>query len=97
MPIYKVINNTVRGYDTYDSLICVADSADEARKVHPSEFCTHIADGQFRGTYSGGDRVGDSYSLYGGYGWVNYEDIDKLEVIEVTANSGLILASFNAG
>ena len=35
--LYLVINNTVKGYDTYDSMIVSASSADEARKMKPSD------------------------------------------------------------
>ncbi len=35
--IYQIINN---GYDTFDSAVVVANSAEEAQKIHPSHpFC----------------------------------------------------------
>lgn len=35
MNIYKLENFTVTGYDTYDSCIVVANSEEEACKIHP--------------------------------------------------------------
>jgi hypothetical protein len=37
MNIYLIWQNEVRGYDTYDSAVVVAESEEEAKEIHPSE------------------------------------------------------------
>ena len=36
MKLFKIYQNINRGYDTYDSAVVVADSAEEAQKIHPN-------------------------------------------------------------
>ena len=95
MNIYLVDNNTRFGYDTYDSVVVVAESVDEARKIHPSSFVTHVADGRWKGT----NISGETYNT-GDNEWVRYDEIDEL-VVELigktTREKGVVLASFNAG
>lgn len=38
MNIYRISLNENTGYNTYDSAIVVANSEDEARKIHPRSF-----------------------------------------------------------
>jgi hypothetical protein len=36
MKLFKIYQNINTGYDTYDSAVVVADSAEEAQKIHPN-------------------------------------------------------------
>ena len=36
MKLFKIYQNRNNGYDTYDSAVVVADSAEEAQKIHPN-------------------------------------------------------------
>ena len=35
MKLFKIYQSINRGYDTFDSAVVVADSAEEAQKIHP--------------------------------------------------------------
>ena len=35
MKLFKIYQNINKGYDTYDSAVVVANSAEEAQKIHP--------------------------------------------------------------
>lgn len=99
--IYKVEQNIIDDYDTYDSFVCIAKDEDEARKMHPSDIVTHVSNGKWMGTYSGGSNIVTEYET-GCSGWVDYCDIDKIKVTLIgMANPdeecGIIVASFNAG
>jgi hypothetical protein len=98
MKIYKLSQNINNDYDTYDSVVVYAESEDEARLIHPSEFVTHSDNNTWYGTYS---NNGKEYEIDGG-GWVRRVDVDKIkiELIGISNDineSGVILASFNAG
>ena len=45
MKLFKIYQNRNPGYDTYDSAVVVANSAEEAQKIHPcggsSDFCMY--------------------------------------------------------
>lgn len=47
MNLYKLSQRQIVGYDTYDSCVVVAESADEARMILPSNYLTRedIEDG----------------------------------------------------
>ena len=97
MKIYLLSQDFVSGYDTYDSAIVIAENEDEARKIHPNEYVTHVTNEQWMGTYSGGGEYKNEPD-----DWVKYSDIDKISVKYIGEASkeqqkGLVLASFNAG
>ena len=97
MNIYLLEQDLVNGYDTYDAIVVAAESTDEARKIHPSRFCTHNNGKNFMGTY---DRGGEY--IYTDNDWVKFSDIHKINVTILgeahpSVEKGVILASFNAG
>lgn len=93
MNIYLVQQDIVKGYDTYDSFVCVAESEQEAREMHPSEYVTHHKDGVW---YS--NEYEHDFN-----DWVEFKDIDKVKVTSIGVafhyknNNKIIIASFNAG
>ena len=95
MNLYLISQNKVTGEDTYDSAVVVAKSSADARKIHPSEFVTHISNGQWMGTdINNNEYVNEVNS------WVSYKDIDCINVKylgKTNKKRGIILASFNAG
>jgi len=100
MNIYFIEQDLVGGWDTYDSAVVAAESEDDARKVHPSSFVTHVTDEQWMGTYSGGPNAGKEYYQDESDCWVKFSDIGCIKVSclgETDHKRGLILASFNAG
>jgi len=87
------------GYDTFDSVIVSADSPNDARTIHPSEFVTHSTDGKWMGTYSGGSNAGCEYENESSC-WVKFSEINQIQIecLGLTERErGVILASFNAG
>jgi len=99
MNLYKVSRTDEVGYDEYDSMVVSAKTGSDALKIHPSPFSTHITDGKWMGTYSGGKNSGGEYEQ-GDHDWVPFSEVHNLEVEllgETTRDRGVILASFNAG
>lgn len=99
MNLYLISQDNVDGYDTYDSAVVVAKDVQDARKIHPSAFVTHVTDNKWMGTYSDGRNIGGEY-VNEMYSWVKYLDIDCIEVEylgKTKRERGVILASFNAG
>jgi hypothetical protein len=83
MNIYLLTQNTVTGYDTYDSCVVVAVSAAKAKLIHPSEY---------HGNWDGKqDGVYDS--------WCDADKVTATLIGKASSNvkAGLILSSFNAG
>lgn len=88
MKIYKLSQTINNDYDTYDSLVVIAQNEDEARKIHPSP-------------YVEGDwwNEVDEFS-----GWVNVEKnclehvkVEYLGEASPGLSEGIIVTSFNAG
>ena len=99
MNIYLISQDINNGYDTYDSAVVAARTPKDAREIHPSSFVTHVTNGKWMGTYSGGNNIGAEYENESSC-WVNHNDIENIEVEHLgkTAKErGVILASFNAG
>ena len=101
MNIYLVSQDINRNYDTYDSFVCIAESEDAARMMHPSKYVTHINNNTWMGTYSSGVKKGQEYVM-GNDTWVSVETAKTLPVkligiAEPSQVAGIILASFNAG
>ena len=97
MKIYLLKQDLNNGYDTYDSVVVIAENENEARKIHPSEFVTHIKDGNWMGTYAKGGEYENN-----GYDWVDLDQIDQIKVTYIgeatdEQEKGVLLASFNAG
>lgn len=97
--LYKLSQDVNNGYDTYDSIIVCAYSEQDARKIHPSRFVTHMKDDMWYGT-----RIdGSEYETENSFGtWVSCKDLDKVKVefigdADDSVEYGVVLASFNAG
>ena len=76
-----------------------AESERDARKVHPSEFVTHISNGLWMGTYS---KCGSEYETENDRFscWVECPEIEEINVEylgKTNKERGVICASFNAG
>lgn len=100
MKLFLISQDKVNGYDTYDSAVVSAKSEADARNIHPWEFVTHVTNGKWMGTYSGGKNIGSEYENDDGYSWPKYSDIDcvKVEYLgETDKPRGVIIASYNAG
>jgi len=106
MNLYLISQTINNGYDTYDSAVVCAESEDEARKIHPSNFVTHHRDGKWYGTHAlcvDEAENGKEYETENGYcSWIPFDAIHKLDVellgkADSSVEAGLIMASFNAG
>lgn len=99
--IYLVEQDINNDYDTYDSFIVIAESEQQAREIHPSAHATHHKNGEWYGTYAGGNNIGGEYVL-STHDWIDFSAIHLLKVTHIgVANKdstpGVVLASFNAG
>lgn len=104
MNLYLISQDINVAYDTYDSAVVAAESEQDARTMHPSEFVTHVTNNLWMGTYANTapTKAGIEYDTEnGGFGsWVEYSGIDQIKVEylgETHKERGIILASFNAG
>lgn len=93
MNIYLVGQDENIGYDTYDSFVCYAESEDEARVMSPSEHYIWKHDTwnfqYFDGSYES--------SRFNAWCHPNYVEVELIGVTNEDVESGVILASFNAG
>ena len=94
--IYKVSQSVNYGYDTYDSVIVVADNVDEASKLDPSGF--HIWSEErecWMFVYSDGRM--EAERSHGS--WCHPKDttVELLGLTDLYNENKVILASFNAG
>jgi hypothetical protein len=82
-----------KGYDTYDSCVVAAASADEAKKIHPRG--DRFLDGRGR-AYDDGQRI----AFWEASSWVrDIEDVTAtlLGIADSSIKPGVVCASFNAG
>ena len=86
MNLYLLSQNEYQGYDTYDAIVVAAESEEYAREIHP-----------YTGSY-----MFTNEQMWSCNSWVRYEDRGKVKVTLLGkavkgTESGVILASFNAG
>jgi len=87
MYLYRLSQNIARGYDTYDSCVVAAQSEDEARIIHPSDYTDN------------GDLDRDCFPRYSDT-WASRPSDVCVELIGTATDgteAGVICASFNAG
>ncbi len=93
MNLYLLTQDTVRGYDTYDSCVVCAESEEEAQKIVPCSYYQYT-DGVLCNTING--RPVDEYSL----GWPSHQSEVKVKLIgiaEPSVEKGVVGAYYNAG
>ena len=101
MKLYLISQDENDGWDTYDSAVVVAENEVDARSIHPSEYVTHIKNGEWMGTYSMNyhRNPGGEYTISAG-DWLPISRVGSVNVKylgETNLNRGVVLASFNAG
>lgn len=87
MYLYRISQDENNGWDTFDSAIVAADSAEEARSFHPHG---HRYDKKNIDHWKGG------YS----WSWASHPDRVAVELIgeaDPRLPPGVVIASFNAG
>ena len=94
--IYKVSQDVNNGCETYDSMIVVADSAEQASKIHPSKFRIWSDEYQcWLFVYSDGttseERYLDIWSL------PHETTVELLGATDLYNENKVLLASSNAG
>ena len=82
MNIYLLTQNTVTGYDTYDSIVVSAKNEEDARMLHP------------RGGKLKRENKYPVWALLKDKGKIN---VELLGEAKEGTEEGVILASFNAG
>jgi hypothetical protein len=99
MNLYLISQDENDDYDTFDSAVVAAKNEEDARTINPCEFVTHVADGKWMGTYSGGACKGKAYER-DSHSWVSYSSIWIISVKYLGTTKlkrGVVLSSFNAG
>ena len=93
MNIYLVTQDKNNDYDTYDSFVCYAETEDEARVMAPSEYYIWKND-TWNFVYLDG-----SYkpSRFDSWCYPKYVEVTLVGSTNEDVESGVILASFNAG
>jgi hypothetical protein len=80
--LWLIKNEVVTGYDTYDSVIVAADTEDEARMIHPSEY---------EKDWDGSCSKQETWCA------AKNAIVEYLGCTDRQIPSGVILSSFNAG
>lgn len=96
MKIWVISQSANNNYDTYDSAVVAAETAEDAKRIDPSGFCVWDDDRQ---SWAYQNKDG-SLRTASGEGWAKHIDQVHAEVIGEAApgiGTGVILASFNAG
>ena len=98
MNIYLVSQSISNGYDTYDSMVVAAESEEDARTIHPSDFVTHVSGDKWMGTYY---HSGEEYAI-GRDEWPEYSqreefDVSLIGAADIDVERGPICTSYNAG
>lgn len=101
MKIYKLTQSVNCDYDTYDSIVVVAEDEKDAITIHPDTNCgISFKDGLWHLIKYNGEEIKSFDDIY--HTWVSIKDLDKIKVEYIGEASddlprGVILASFNAG
>jgi len=97
MNIYKLSQKEVTGYDTFDSMVVIAENEEKARKIHPEIHHNEkviIKDNKWQ------IDDGSGWTFEAGH-WVSYENRNKIKIellgIANIKIERLITASFWAG
>jgi len=86
--LYLISQSANNDYDTYDSAVVVAESKEDAKKIHPSPY---------------GSKKGEWWMSEDSYDFHDWVTLDKIEVKYIgVANQDLevgtvVVSSFNAG
>lgn len=90
MEIYLISQSVNDDYDTYDSAIVIAESEEEAKKIHP--------DGNY--DYKENNtllRFNESDEDYGSWAKKEYIEVKLIGVANKDAIKGVVCSSYNAG
>lgn len=93
MNIYKLTQDTVKGYDTYDSCVVYAGDINEARTIHPNGTDTLGTEPNEHGDYHTWPMTVDGVEAE----LIGVSIVKIIDEIEVDALPGVICSSFNAG
>lgn len=93
MKLWHIWQTVNTGYDTYDSAVVAAETEEDARKTHPSDYVWRENNWYY---YS---EVSDTYYAGDCYTWSAPKDIQVECIGEANegTEAGVIVASFNAG
>jgi hypothetical protein len=101
MKVFKISQNDVNGYDTFDSAVVIAENKKEARQIHPynkigSDWNIYY-DKKLKQFWN--KRTDGSIYEFGDGGWTYNISKIKVEYIGETKlkTKGVICSSFNAG
>lgn len=95
--IYRLSQTVNNDYDTYDSMVVVAENADIARRIHPkSEF---MAPGEIIPVVDSDLKTVEEPKEWADGDWANPEFVRVEYIGDALPNIGrsIICASFNAG
>jgi hypothetical protein len=106
MKLWLISQDVNTGYDTYDSAVVAAETEEQARLIHPSQYADAgwgELNGQmcWRGTYNCPHNSLKHGKLYdaSGYDWTDPANVAVRLIGDAAEGSkpGIICASFNAG
>ena len=101
MKLFKLSQDINCGYDTFNSVIVVAENEEKAKRIHPYMGCFNVNYDEDKKEFWNKRKDGSVYLFEDNYGtWTN--DLSKIKVqylgeADMTLKEGVILASFNAG
>ena len=103
MNLYLLTQDTVRGYDTYDSCVVCAESEEEAQTVIPETYQRDYRDTpryQYRDGILWDTEYEEEPANENVAGWPSHQSEVKVKLIgiaEPSVEKGVVGASYNAG
>lgn len=94
MKIYKISQDKIVDYDTYDSAVVIAANEEEARHIHPGNISFYFVEYGWRIVSQNIERIG------WGDSWAPPDDVCVEYIGEASpalTEKQIICASFNAG
>ena len=103
MNLYLLTQDTVRGYDAYDSCVVCAESEEEAQTMIPETYQRYYRDTpryQYRNGILWDTEYEEEPADEDVAGWPSHQSDVKVKLIGVadpSVEKGVVVASFNAG
>lgn len=96
MKLWRLSQSENNGWDTYDSAVVAAETAEDAIRVSPDG--DEWIDGKWKTVIKSGPRAGECYTAYC-HGWCSPDKVSVTLIGEAAdgVKAGVICASFNAG
>ena len=95
--IYLISQSVNNEYDTYDSAVVIAESPEEAKKIHPNENYDYEEHKESNPYLEDKSRYEKADQDYGTWARKEFVKVEYLGIADKNKKKGVVCASFNAG